>query len=54
VASFIWNFGDGSSRATTSNQVAHTYTVAGTYIVTVTITTTTGQTASGETAVVIP
>jgi adhesin/invasin len=54
VASYIWDFGDGSSQATTSNQVTHTYSSAAVRTVTVTVTTTTGQTAQGQTAVVIP
>jgi adhesin/invasin len=54
VASYVWDFGDGSSQATTSNQVTHTYTSAAVRTVTVTVTTTTGQTAQGQTAVVIP
>jgi PKD repeat protein len=54
VASYVWNFGDNSSDVTTSPQTSHTYTTAGVKEVTLTITTTTGQTATGKTAVVVP
>jgi hypothetical protein len=55
VTSYVWNFGDGSSPiTTTNNQVVHPYTVPGVYTVTVTVTTTTGQTAVGQTAISIP
>jgi adhesin/invasin len=56
VSSYFWNFGDGQSATTTSNQAVHPYnnTPPNVYTVTVTITTTTGQTATGTTAVGIP
>jgi hypothetical protein len=54
VSSYLWNFGDGSSVTTTSNQAVHPYSVAGTYTVSVTVTTTTGQSALGQTAISIP
>jgi adhesin/invasin len=56
VSSYLWNFGDGTSETTTSNQDVHTYpnTPANVYRVTVTITTTTGQQSTGTTAVSIP
>lgn len=46
--SFLWNFGDGSSpRVTTGPQVTHSYpTGSGAKTVSVTVTTTTGRTAS--------
>jgi adhesin/invasin len=56
VSSYFWNFGDGQSTTTTSNQAVHAYNNVppNVYQVTVTITTTTGQTAQGTTAVGIP
>lgn len=44
IASYSWNFGDGSSAATTSlAKVAHTFTKCGSYAVTLTVTDTAGQ-----------
>jgi hypothetical protein len=54
VSNYVWNFGDGQSITTSSNQAVHAYTIANTYTVTVTVTTTTGQTAVGQTALSIP
>jgi PKD repeat protein len=53
IASYQWDFGDGSPlQTTTSNQVVHTYvTGSGPKTVEVTVTTTTGQQASTQTAV---
>jgi adhesin/invasin len=52
VVSYFWTFGDGTSQTTTSNTVVHQYTTgSGVKIVRCTVTTTTGQTATGETAV---
>jgi hypothetical protein len=52
VANYVWDFGDGQQKTTTSNTVVHSY-VSGSPVktVTVTVTTTTGQTAVGQTAV---
>lgn len=44
IASRTWNFGDGTSSATTNP--SHTYAVAGTYTVTLTVTDNTGLTNS--------
>lgn len=55
VASYDWNFGDGTSAQSASPTVSHTYATAGPYTVTLTVTDTagcstqlifTGQTAS--------
>src|SRR5207249_2615741 len=48
VASYLWNFGDGSSpQLTTGPQVTHSYVAgSGAKTVTLTVTTTTGQTAT--------
>ena len=50
VASYLWNFGDGTSPETSSNpQRIHSYpTGSGPKIVTLSITTTTGRTASTQ------
>jgi hypothetical protein len=55
ISNFFWNFGDGTSQNTGStNQVNHTYALAGTYTVTVSATATNGQTASTTGTIVIP
>lgn len=54
VASYSWNFGDGTSQTTSSNQVSHTYSAAGTYSVRVGARTSTGHTSSGTTSVSVP
>jgi PKD repeat protein len=55
ISNFFWNFGDGTSQNTGStNQVSHTYALAGTYTVTVSATATNGQTASSTGTIVIP
>lgn len=56
VSSYFWDFGDGQSMTTTSNQTIHPYpnAPAGVYQVRVRITTITGQTTDGLTAVGIP
>jgi len=53
VASYLWNFGDNSSPQTTpGNQVVHQYAAGrGPTIVSVTVTTTTGQMTSTEIAI---
>ncbi|MEI5640594.1 MULTISPECIES: Lcl domain-containing protein [unclassified Pseudoalteromonas] len=44
VSHFIWNFGDGSSHMTSYNQaIAHTYNEDGTYTITLTVVTESGQ-----------
>ena len=50
VASYLWNFGDGSSPETSTNpQRIHSYsTGSGQKVVTLSITTTTGRTASTQ------
>jgi PKD repeat protein len=54
IASYAWNFGDGTTQTTTSNQTTHTYAVAGTYNVRVTARTTTGTSSTGTTTVSVP
>jgi len=53
VVNYQWTFGDGASASTPGNQTTHTYPHGNTsYAVTVTITTSNGQTATGNTVVV--
>jgi PKD repeat protein len=54
IATYAWDFGDGQSATTATNQVAHEYTLPGLKNVTVTVTTTTGRRASAGTIVDIP
>jgi PKD repeat protein len=52
VSSYLWNFGDGTSpQVTTGPQVTHNYPVGTPRTVTLTVTTTTGQTADTSTVV---
>ena len=49
VTSYVWNFGDGSPAAvTTVNNITHSYTVVGTYLPTISITTNEGCTNSAN------
>jgi PKD repeat protein len=48
---FAWDFGDGSAGQ--GAQAAHAYTAAGTYQVTLTVTTPAGRTGSARTTVVV-
>jgi hypothetical protein len=54
VATYAWDFGDGQSATTSTNQISHAYAVPGFYNVTVTATTSTGRRASASTTVIIP
>ena len=51
IASYAWSFGDGSSA--TGANTSHSFTIAGTYSATLTVTDSNGQTNSTETPVVI-
>jgi PKD repeat protein len=52
VVNYAWNFGDGTSANTTSNQTTKQYPhPSGPWTVTVTVTTSTGQTQQGTTVV---
>ncbi|MFA6916063.1 MAG: PKD domain-containing protein [Parachlamydiales bacterium] len=52
IASYVWDFGDGTIITTTSNPVQHTYLGGGSYTVTLTVTnsggTSTTQTFTGQ------
>ena len=43
VTGYEWNFGDGTIQRTTSNTIDHVFTTRGTFTVTVTVATTTGN-----------
>ena len=51
TAQFAWNFGDGTSGF--GQSVSHTYATGGTYTVTLTVTTTSGQAGSASTTVTV-
>ncbi len=38
ITTYTWNFGDGNTQTLSSAQTTHTYTVAGTFVVTLTVT----------------
>ena len=48
VVDFLWNFGDGTSVHTTEPSVSHVYTEFGTFFPTLTITDTSGCTATSQ------
>jgi PKD repeat protein len=48
IRTYDWDFGDGTGTTTTGPQTSHRYTAAGTYIVRVSVRTTTGQEGYGE------
>ena len=48
IASYVFDFGDGTSTTTTEADVQHIFGVAGDYIVGVTVTDTSGQSAVAE------
>ncbi len=55
IASYTWNFGDGTTVTTSGNVVNHVYTSAGTLMVTVTVTTVEGVSGSTQiTLLVVP
>jgi hypothetical protein len=54
VSSYFWNYGDGTSETSTSNQRNHTYTAAGTYSVSVIASSPSGQTQSSSTNITVP
>lgn len=46
IAQYVWDFGDGETRTTTTGLATKTYSTAGTYPVSVTVTDDLGQTGS--------
>ena len=53
VASYAWNFGDGTTVTTSGNQVTHVYTDPGTFTVKVTAVTSEGVSGSAQISVVV-
>ena len=53
IATYAWNFGDGTTVTTSGNVVNHVFTLAATLTVTVTATTTEGVTGSTQIVVII-
>jgi PKD repeat protein len=51
ISSYVWNFGDGSAGS--GSVVGHTYTVPGTYLVTLTVTNNRGRAASTTKSVTV-
>jgi PKD repeat protein len=55
ITNFVWNFGDGTIDTSNVNRPTHTYTVAGMYTVTLTVTDSVGKTNSqSQTINVLP
>ncbi len=48
ITTYTWNFGNGQSSQTTGPTVNHRYTNPGTYVATVTVRTTTGNSGVGQ------
>lgn len=53
LQSFLWNFGDGQASTLPPTALFHTYTKPGSYVVTVTATTSDGHQASSFAGVVV-
>ena len=53
IASYAWNFGDGTTVTTSGSSVSHVYTTAGTKTVTLTVTTVEGVTGSTQISLVV-
>lgn len=53
IVSFTWNFGDGHVSTEPPLFAYNTYTKPGTYVVTVTVTTADGRSATGFTGVIV-
>jgi PKD repeat protein len=48
ITSYTWDFGNGQSGTTTGGGINHRYTAPGTYVATVTVRTTTGNSGVGQ------
>jgi uncharacterized membrane protein len=53
IVSYSWNFGDGHLSTLPPTLAYETYTTAGNYVATVTVTTTDGRSATGFTGVTV-
>ncbi|KAF0188362.1 MAG: PKD domain containing, partial [Desulfobulbaceae bacterium] len=54
IAFYAWDFGDGESALTsTASHVSHTYTIAGTYVINLTVTDNAGGVALAQTTVIV-
>jgi PKD repeat protein len=53
AASFSWNYGDGQTETTTASSRDHFYTARGTYVITVRVTTTDGNTGEQRLTLII-
>ena len=53
IQNYHWDFGDGTTADTTSNQIFKAYASAGTKIITVTVTQATGPLGRGQTSVTV-
>jgi len=53
ITSYAWNFGDGHVSSETPLLAYNTYSAAGTYLATVTVTTMDGRSATGFTGVIV-
>jgi hypothetical protein len=53
IVSYNWNFGDGHTSTSPPMMAYNTYTQAGSYVATVTITTADGRSATGFTGVIV-
>ena len=53
IASYVWDFGDGSKLTTSGNEVTHVYTSAATVVVKVTVTNTDGVSGSTQISLVV-
>jgi microbial collagenase len=53
ISNYQWNFGDGTVSTLPPQHIFHAYQKPGSYIVTLTVTTTDGRTATALTGVVV-
>lgn len=51
IVSYTWDFGDGTTTTTAGPTTAHTYTLARTYVVTLTVTDDAGRTGSASNSI---